>query len=225
MKKLLPLAALSLAVVPFPSLAQIADGGFETQAPAEIGGNPGYCYDNDGGAGPQCTHVGTPWEVFGGGGFQKEDNAAWPGTPTPDGEYYAFIQNGGSVNQQFTAAASGMFVLDFLEAGRNDANFSGNQLYEVLLNGSPIFSGSTTSGQPFTAVTTDPFALIMGNLYSLSFHGMTLEGDQTAFIDDVRLSSAAIPEPSTWAMLLLGLGAVGFVMRRRRLELMFRQAA
>jgi hypothetical protein len=28
--------------------------------------------------------------------------------------------------------------------------------------------------------------------------------------------SAAIPEPATWAMMILGLGAVGSVIRRRR---------
>jgi PEP-CTERM motif-containing protein len=201
------------AVLPaVPSAANILDGSFEVQAPAEIGANPGYCY----GPGPTCTGVNTPWESFDGGGFQLETNVAWPGTPTPAGDYYAFIQNGGSVNQAFTAAATGTFVIEFLEAGRNNPNFSGNQLYEVLLNGSPIFSGSTVSGQPFTAVTTDPFELILGQNYSLSFHGLTFEGDQTAYIDDVRLTAAAaIPEPSTWALLLLGFGAVGLAMRRR----------
>jgi hypothetical protein len=27
---------------------------------------------------------------------------------------------------------------------------------------------------------------------------------------------AAVPEPGTWAMMLLGFGAIGFSMRRRR---------
>ena len=36
----------------------------------------------------------------------------------------------------------------------------------------------------------------------------------------------AVPEPNTWAMMLLGFGAVGFAMRRRRqTELTFRRAA
>lgn len=216
MRKIFALASVcSLAtIVPAsPGIAQIADGSFETQAPAEIGANAGYCY---GGAAPACTGVNTPWETFSGGGFQEETNVAWPGTPTPAGSYYAFIQNGGSVNQQFTAAASGMFVLDFLEAGRDNPNFSGDQFYEVLLNGSSIYNGATTSGQPFTAITTNPFELVLGDLYSLSFHGLTFSGDQTAYIDDVRLSIAAIPEPSSWAMMLLGFGAVGFAMRGRR---------
>jgi hypothetical protein len=209
---------LAAAIPATPALAQIADGSFEVQAPAEIGANPGYCYDNNGGGGPQCTGVGTPWEVSLGGGFQLETNAAWPGTETPAGSYYAFIQNGGSVNQRFTVAADGDYVLSWLEAGRDGTVASGDQLYEVLLDGSPIFSGGTSTAQPFTLVSTDPFALLAGTTYSLSFHGMTLSGDQTAYIDEVVLSPAVagVPEPSTWAMLLFGFGAVGLAMRRRR---------
>jgi hypothetical protein len=217
MKKSLGLVGLFAltAAIPAPGSAQIADGSFETQAPAEIGANPGYCYSNNGGGGPQCTGVGTPWEVFSGGGFQIETNTAWPGTETPDGSYYGFIQNGGSLNQAFVAAATGTFVIDFLVAGRNNQTFTGNLLYEVLLNGSPIFSDTTVTGQPFTERTTNPFELLMGESYSLSFHGLQFEGDNTAYIDGVSLS-AAVPEPATWAMMLLGFGAIGFALRRRR---------
>jgi hypothetical protein len=31
-------------------------------------------------------------------------------------------------------------------------------------------------------------------------------------------AAAAVPEPGTWAMMLLGFGAIGFSMRRRRTE-------
>jgi hypothetical protein len=213
-KKLVAIVGSIVAAAVFPaspSVGQILDGSFEVQGPAAIAGNPGYCY---GDVAPMCV-VNTPWESFS-GGFQLETNAAWPGTDTPDGSYYAFIQNGGSVNQRFTAATSGTFVIDFLAAGRNNAQFSGNQLFEVLLDGSPIFSGSTVSGQPFTAQTTNPFTLVAGDVYSLSFHGMTFTGDQTAYIDAVRLVSAVVPEPSTWGMLLLGTLVAGTAVRRRR---------
>jgi len=205
-----------------PAFAQILDGSFEQQAPAEIGANPGYCY-----GGTTCTGVDNPWEAASGGGYQKEDNVAWPGTETPAGEYYAFIQNGGSVNQQFTATDSGTFVIDFLAAGRppRDGCCTGNALYEVLLDGNVIFSDATTTGQLFTARTTNPFELISGNLYSLSFHGIPNGPDNTAYIDDVRLTAAAVPEPSTWAMLLLGFGAVGLTVRRRKAVVGPRQLA
>lgn len=40
--------------------------------------------------------------------------------------------------------------------------------------------------------------------------------DHGLAIDNVSLSVTAVPEPSTYAMLLAGLGAVGFMARRRR---------
>jgi hypothetical protein len=211
--------ALATAVPIAPSAAQIADGGFETQAPLEIGANPsGYCYGGGGFGSFDCTGVDSPWEAFSGGGYQIETNTAWPGTNTPDGSYYGFIQNGGSLNQAFVATSTGSFVIDFLVAGRNNQSFTGNLSYEVLLNGSIIFSDATVTGQPFTARTTNPFDLIMGDSYSLSFHGLQFTGDNTAYIDAVTLSAAVapIPEPATWAMMLLGFGAMGVTLRRRR---------
>jgi hypothetical protein len=41
--------------------------------------------------------------------------------------------------------------------------------------------------------------------------------DGTSVIDyQTPVSLAALPEPSTWAMMLLGFGGIGFVMRRRK---------
>src|SRR4051794_33076689 len=110
MRRLLAFAgSLSLATIlsAASASAAILDGGFEVQAPLEIGANPGYCYGS--GGPPTCTGVDAPWEAVSGGGFQIETNSAWPGTETPDGSYYAFIQNGGSVNQQFVADTTGFF--------------------------------------------------------------------------------------------------------------------
>lgn len=36
-----------------------------------------------------------------------------------------------------------------------------------------------------------------------------------AFINYAFLVSGAVPEPATWAMMLVGMGAIGFAMRRR----------
>jgi hypothetical protein len=42
-----------------------------------------------------------------------------------------------------------------------------------------------------------------------------MSSTQNAFeIDDIAV--AGVPEPTTWAMLLLGFGAIGIGMRRRR---------
>ena len=88
MRKLLALACITIGttVPTTASMAQIADGSFETQAPGEIGGNPGYCYGNGGGGGAfECSNGNSPWFAATGGGYQVETNSAWPGTETPAG--------------------------------------------------------------------------------------------------------------------------------------------
>lgn len=37
-----------------------------------------------------------------------------------------------------------------------------------------------------------------------------------SFDDGVIVPTPGVPEPATWAMMLAGLGGVGFAMRRRR---------
>ena len=49
--------------------------------------------------------------------------------------------------------------------------------------------------------------------------GLRLSSTQNAFEVD-NLAINAVPEPATWAMMLLGFGAVGFAMRRRRQPVM-----
>jgi hypothetical protein len=43
-----------------------------------------------------------------------------------------------------------------------------------------------------------------------------MDSDTNAFEIDNIVVNSAVPEPATWAMMLLGFGAIGFSMRRRR---------
>ena len=62
-----------------------------------------------------------------------------------------------------------------------------------------------------------------GNLTTINFTGQTNQGlgDESFGLDNVQVSGvastvSAVPEPATWAMMILGMGAIGFAMRRRQ---------
>lgn len=52
--------------------------------------------------------------------------------------------------------------------------------------------------------------------FSLSLSDATFGTPGSAAVNGTFTLLAAVPEPSTWAMLILGFGAVGFMMRSRR---------
>ena len=208
------LGALAAAALSLPAAAatQISDGSFESQA-ATVASD---CYFD-------AACPAGAWTGTGNAGLQDETNTNWPGQLTPDGAKYAFIQTTGELEQTFTALDSGTYTLSWLSAGRPAGCCGGDQDYEVRLNDALLATVSTTTGQPFVTETTGPFTLASGTAYTLKFQGLdTAGGDNTAFIDAVALNplgatGPGVPEPAAWALMILGVGGAGAVLRRRRL--------
>lgn len=74
-------------------------------------------------------------------------------------------------------------------------------------------SGSITySGPPTSAITLLPGSLGIGS-YQLTFSGDSPSGGAETGSLTFRL---ALPEPGTWALMLLGFAGIGVAMRRRR---------
>ena len=69
---------------------------------------------------------------------------------------------------------------------------------------------STASGSDFTLESI--MADVVAGTNTLTFIGLAA-GDHTAFIDNVSVMT--VPEPSTWAMMLLGIAGLGFAGYRR----------
>jgi PEP-CTERM motif len=60
---------------------------------------------------------------------------------------------------------------------------------------------------------------------SYTFHLSGTRGAESSFSGTLNYAAApAVPEPATWAMMLLGFGAVGWQMRRRRAPLLAQAA-
>lgn len=103
--------------------------------------------------------------------------------------------------------------------------------YGFNLSGTDLIvipSTSTTGISTSTSIAgTDPFStrsvfFTAGSSGSLTFNFGTSSGDNIGpLLDNVRLdvTPGAVPEPSTWAFMLVGFGAIGMAMRRRRPQL------
>ncbi len=103
----------------------------------------------------------------------------------------------------------------------NTVNNGANAVYfrDNTVLGLPIqYDGLTT------VLTAQALGLTIGSNYTLTF-GITDNGDsvldsavfiQGGSVGTVTPPTGAVPEPSTWAMMLLGFGAMGVAVRRRR---------
>lgn len=115
----------------------------------------------------------------------------------------------------FVAPTAGYYRL-YASFNTQDSNPSGIDLYRlgVQPNGAGPFTFNqltSNSAAPFT-----DYRLVFLNASQAIGYGI---GNGGSFFNDstgVRFSVASgVPEPATWAMLIMGFGVVGFAMRRR----------
>ncbi|WP_185965035.1 FxDxF family PEP-CTERM protein [Glacieibacterium frigidum] len=209
MKFIQILSAVALTASTAASATTLIDGSFETKGASTPVTD--YCYDTFPAAGnPQCA----PSAWTGTSGVIISNSGPWGNTAAADGNYYAFVQGLSTLSQSFTATATSSLTLSWLDANRT--NNGGQQSYTVSISGgaSTIDLGTYTSGfGSFVARTSSPFLAVSGTTYTLTFTGLSAE-DRTSFIDGVAL--AAVPEPATWGLMIVGFGMVGFAARRRR---------
>ena len=137
-----------------------------------------------------------------------------------DSNLFGLAGNGTSVllNDRNTsiflqAIGGAAFSLSSVDVATSFANLPANSLrIDGFLGG--MLTSSLTIGSlgQFQTVNTGSFT----NVDRVVFDGL---GGQGGFeLDNVALNSAvaAVPEPTTWAMMLAGFGGIGFAMRRRK---------
>lgn len=115
---------------------------------------------------------------------------------------------------------AGNYTLSFWYSNRPNVAAASNGI-DVLLNATSILSVAGGNGGPTTnwVLQTVNFTANAGD--TLSFAALGVSDSLGGYIDDLRLT-AAVPEPATWALMILGFGAIGGALRssRRRLTAM-----
>lgn len=90
--------------------------------------------------------------------------------------------------------------------------------YTVIANDGPLDPDATPQGMQWTQQTYNFTAT--GTSTTLSIIGNSSAGGQFIGLDNVSIADAAapgaVPEAATWAMMIVGMGAIGFAMRRRK---------
>lgn len=157
-------------------------------------------------------NVATGWS-FTGGGAVSHNATPWYGN-TSSGEYFAVLQNTASISQTFSNSSAAQYSFAFDMALR--PYYSTGQVVSVSLDGHTLGTYDATS-TGWNSFSTSAITLAAGS-HTLTFAGLNPHNasDTSAFIDNISMNVAAVPEPETYAMLLAGLGLVAGVARRRK---------
>lgn len=136
-----------------------------------------------------------------------------------EGSRFGFLQVSSAMSQSFRLETASEVELSFAIALRPDyaAGQNVNVSIDDIVMGN--FAATTTSWQTRNL----SLGTLAAGMHTLKLSGMASfaqYGDTTAFIDAVQLSAspiaAPVPEPEAYALMLAGLGLVGWAAHRRR---------
>ena len=131
---------------------------------------------------------------------------------------------GGGVTQTFTTTGGlATFSTDIAAYYTRVSGGLGLGLMSVLIDGVVLDSynfGDVPGGPTTLRSTLDFTTRLDAGTHTLSLQATRLfgpgRGVTSQYFDNVKLDVTALPEPSTWAMMLAGFGFAGAVLRRRR---------
>ena len=174
-------------------------------------------------------------ELVTNGGFENGDFSGFTQTGNPGSTgvfsspfvasgafaaYFGPVGSTGGITQTLSTNAGQSYLISF-----DLRNFDGQtpNFYNVLFGGVSLFSATDSAAFNYTNFSTT--ATAVGASTELAFN---FRHDPNYFLFDnvsVTAVTGAVPEPATWAMMLMGFGAMGVLLRRRRRTQTLLQAA
>jgi hypothetical protein len=113
--------------------------------------------------------------------------------------------------EQLTFTLTEATTVSFLlESGFAAIDFT--NVFVTASGGGTVFTFGGTDGDPNPEKLSGTTQLAAGT-FTLNINGTNTSGPGTLF---GSVTAGAVPEPATWAMFLMGFGAVGYSMRGRK---------
>ncbi len=204
MRTILIATALAALLPAAASAATFQNGGFET---ASVDPGSGFVTLNNG-----STAI-TGWTVIGNnidyiGGYWE----------AAEGDRSIDLNglNSGGIQQTFDTISGRTYRVVFSLAGNPDGGPTQKVVSTVATGSSSASYTFDTTGATRTDMGWAPFVYTFvadGTTTTLGFTS-SIGGSYGAALDAVSVSGA-VPEPATWALMILGFGAVGGALRRR----------
>ena len=141
------------------------------------------------GSGFQYRPGGSAWTFAGSAGVAGPGSAFTAGGPAaPEGTQVAFLQGTGSISQSVFNWATGSYTLSFQAAQRGN-NAVSKEDFQIYIDDVLVGTFQPT-GTSYQLIQTKAFAVVVGK-HTITFRGLnTVGGDNTTFLDDIRLAMA-----------------------------------
>jgi hypothetical protein len=146
------------------------------------------------------------------------------GPTTTDNINYSFGYSDSGTDSPFTETVSwmndlaGLYGITLSTVATTADGPTDVDITSAFVTGTGILGQLDLIANPFNTDLIENYALagvpLGAGTYTLTVQGT--RGDSGSFGGNVSFQAAAVPEPATWGLMLLGFGAIGFQLRRRR---------
>lgn len=152
------------------------------------------------------------WTAGSKGGIEVQNHAA--GTPysNPNLVELDTFEN----SSMFRYIDAGIYTLTFMYSARPGVAAGSNIIDLFLGNAATPLLSVTANGTNVTNWVQQTVNFTVNQTTKLTFSAGGTSDSLGGYLDSINLKGTAVPEPATWAMMILGMGAAGAMLRRRR---------